>query len=122
MKNPLNADTFEESFFDPTSLSLDVSHFNLSTFSSKLNFLGSYLNHHLNNKLSVVEGNVRYARIMINELDNVETADRKSRLRIEAIKRGLREALDPIEDTLDKLRFIQSDVKKFLKLEDSFSE
>lgn len=86
-----------------------------STFESLADFMKSYLQHHLNNKLAVIDGNLHYARKMIEEMEDLEVQDPDRQKKLTSIRRGLEETLDPIEDALEKIYAIEDKMEEYLE-------
>lgn len=84
-------------------------------FDSMTHFVCSYLQHHFNNKLAIVEGNLAYVHKLVDDLDNIETRDIKSRRRLKELQAGLRESLKPIQDALEKIHSIRKKAEKYIR-------
>lgn len=93
----------------------DLQSLGKSTFRTLADFMKGYLQHHLNNKLSVIDGNLHYARRMIEELEEVEVSDPDKAKKLTSIRCGLEEALNPIEDALGKIYAIENKMEEYLE-------
>jgi signal transduction histidine kinase len=97
------------------NLRTDLRSLGNSTFQSVADFIKAYLQHHLNNKLAVIDGNLHYAREMIEELEEMDVQDPDRRKKLTSIQRGLEEALNPIEDALGKIYAIEEKMEEYLE-------
>jgi hypothetical protein len=51
---------------------------------------------------------------MVDDLDKVETVHTEDKERLMAIKRGIQEALKPVDETIEKIHSIRDEINNFL--------
>ena len=115
MKPKIDLQLFKPANHSQERLTPDLRSLGGSTFDTLADFMNSYLQHHLNNKLAVIDGNLHYARKMIQELEELEVEDPDRRKKLTSIRRGLEETLDPIEEALEKIYAIEDKMEEYLE-------
>lgn len=72
-----------------------------------LRYIRAYLKHHLNNNLSVAEGNLRFIERTIDQLGEIEAADEKQQRKLDNLRRQLDDAFNPLRRSINKIKDIQ---------------